>query len=188
MHQYVTAAPHGEPPATGSESVTPPAACTSRPDLHTGHRTPHHTLSPRHASARARRGGVVASPERSAGTPPPPLLDPDCRRFTEFALRAVLEVLDRRRHAAGLAGILDPTPLDLVTALARAGTPHRRLGGASLRGVHLRHVETGRAEVFGTYQRGARTFAIAGRVEHRPRSRAQGRPTAGWTVTSLQVG
>lgn len=199
MKRYVTAAPNGEPPVSPAATPTPlpteTPRCNGRPDLRSGRRLPHRTPTPRHHAA-------ASHPDREA-LPTHATVDPDCRRFTEFVLRSILEVLDRRRHPSGLTGLLAPTPLNLVSALTRAGMPGRSLGAAGLRGVHIRHTTPDSAEVFGTYVRGPRTFAIAGRVERAkpgPRSNADttktttthrrntGTPVAGWVVTSLQVG
>ncbi|MFD1813428.1 Rv3235 family protein [Rhodococcus gannanensis] len=192
MEPYVTTAPHCEP-AVGSRVPDARTAeqprCSGRPDLRSGRRLPHRTPTPRFAPC----GGAVTTA-------------PDCRRFCELTLRSVLEVLDRRRHTSALIGLLAPTPMDLVAALTRAGAPGRQLGAAALRRVHVTTSGPNSAEVFGTYARGPRTFAIACRVERvapptqpttgssRAATRATthrrnaGRPAAGWVVTSLQVG
>ncbi|EME14702.1 Rv3235 family protein [Rhodococcus triatomae] len=192
MKPYVTTVPPCEPavaprvPGAGSTETT---RCSGRPDLRSGRRLPHRAPTPRHV------------PDTRTVTSAP-----DCRRFCELTLRTVLEVLDRRRNTSALGGLLAPVPLDLVAALTRVGAPGRSLGAAVLRRVHVSSSGPNSAEVFGTYVRGPRTFAIACRVErvaplpqtatgpartttrtttHR---RNAGTPAAGWVVTSLQVG
>ncbi|TQF66069.1 hypothetical protein FK531_19590 [Rhodococcus spelaei] len=160
---FVTGAPPAEP-----QPDTPPAPRhAGPPTLRASRRSGHDGRSPRPA------------------TPVTPV-DPEAQRFTETALRLTLEVLDRRRQPLQLRRLLAPAPADLVAALARAGSPAGRLGVAQLQRVHLRSTGPDVAEVFGTYARGDRTFAIAGRVERRPA--APGRNRDGWLITSLQVG
>ena len=101
--------------------------------------------------------------------------------FADTALRRVLEVADRRRPVAQLRPLLAPTLIDAVVAMTRT-TPTD--GAAVLRRVRLRTAVTAdgeatAAEVFGTYTRGRRVRAIAGRVEI-----VGGR----WLVTALQIG
>jgi hypothetical protein len=101
--------------------------------------------------------------------------------FADTALRRVLEVTDRRRPIAQLRPLLAPTLIDAVLAMTRTTATD---GAAVLRRVRLRTAgiadgEATSAEVFGTYTRGARVRAIAGRVEI-----VGGR----WLVTALQIG
>ena len=101
--------------------------------------------------------------------------------FADTALRRVLEVADRRRPIAQLRPLLAPTLIDAVVAMTRT-TPTD--GAAVLRRVRLRTAATAdgeatAAEVFGTYTRGRRVRAIAGRIEI-----VAGR----WLVTALQIG
>jgi hypothetical protein len=101
--------------------------------------------------------------------------------FADTALRRVLEVADRRRPIAQLRPLLAPTLIDAVVAMTRA-TPTG--GAAVLRRIRLRTAgsadgEATAAEVFGTYTRGDRVRAIAGRIEI-----VGGR----WLVTALQIG
>jgi hypothetical protein len=101
--------------------------------------------------------------------------------FADTALRRVLEVADRRRPIAQLRPLLARTLVDAVVAMTRT-TPAG--GAAVLRRVRLRTAaavdgEATAAEVFGTYTRGGRVRAIAGRIEV-----VGGR----WTVTALQIG
>jgi hypothetical protein len=98
--------------------------------------------------------------------------------FADAALRRVLEVVDRRRSVAQLRPLVSPALIDAVTALAR--TP--QIAAATLRRVRVRMVvddDTTQAEVFGTYTRGPRTMAIAGRIEYRENR---------WRIIALQIG
>ncbi|MFD4264167.1 Rv3235 family protein [Rhodococcus sp. NPDC058481] len=110
--------------------------------------------------------------------------DPEAQRFAEHALRLTLEVLDRRRPPAQLRPLLAPALVDLVAALSRRPLAARRLGVASLLRVHLRPSDLDTVEVFGSYSRGPRMFAVAARLERTPAAESLG----GWRVTSLQVG
>ncbi|MFD4293026.1 Rv3235 family protein [Rhodococcus sp. NPDC058532] len=176
MRTYVTDAPSPEPPT----EPTPPRH-THRLALRTPRPLPHRTLTPRHAAAADRH---PAGDGEAPGVP-----DLGCRRFGEMALRMVLEALDRRRHLSTLRPLLGSTPFDLVTAVVRAGAPGRGLGTAHLRRVHVRPLDQDRAEVFGSYVRGGRTFAIAGRLERAPAARRRSADAGGaWRFTSLQVG
>jgi Family of unknown function (DUF6459) len=101
--------------------------------------------------------------------------------FADAALRRVLEVADRRRPIAALRPLLTPPLVDAMVALSR--TPSKG-GSAVLRRVRVRTAEVvdgeaTAAEVFGTYTRGHRVHALAGRIEV-----VSGR----WRVVALQVG
>lgn len=101
--------------------------------------------------------------------------------FADTTLRRVLEVADRRRPIAQLRPLLAPPLIDAVAAMTRT-TPTD--GAAVLRRIRLRSAaitdgEATAAEVFGTYTRGGRVRAIAGRIEV-----VGGR----WLVTALQIG
>lgn len=102
------------------------------------------------------------------------------RDFTEQALRLVLEVIDRRRSPTQLKKVLDPTMIDMVRARSVGAFPGKNLGTATLERVHVRLVDATAAEVFGTYNRGPRVFAVAARITDRPGK--------GWSVTSLRFG
>lgn len=103
--------------------------------------------------------------------------------FADAALRRVLEVIDRRRHAAQLRPMLAPALVDAVAALGRTATA--RQGAAVVRRMRLQ--PAGRpdtaAEVFGCYSRGERIHAIACRVERVP----VGGVTR-WQVVALHIG
>lgn len=101
--------------------------------------------------------------------------------FADTALRRVLEVVDRRRPIAQLRPLLAPTLIDAVVAMTRTAPSD---GAAVLRRVRLRSAVTAdgeatAAEVFGTYTKGRRVRAVAGRIEI-----VGGR----WLVTALQIG
>jgi hypothetical protein len=164
-HRFLTQAPRCEPPITGR---TESRAAAHRAPA----RSPH--------SGRSPVGG------RGHGRPPaePVAIDPEAQRFAEHALRLTLEVLDRRRPPAQLRPLLAPALVGLVGALAQRPLPARGLGGACLGRVHLRPSGADSAEVFGSYSRGPRMFAVASRLERTPAALGWG----GWRVTSLQVG
>lgn len=105
--------------------------------------------------------------------------------FADAALRRVLEVLDRRRPAAQLQGLLAPGLADSVLAANRVAVcrPAAGDGAAVLRRVRLQAVgrpDRPAAEVFGTYSRGRRIHAIACRIEPATDSR--------WQVVALHIG
>jgi Family of unknown function (DUF6459) len=111
-------------------------------------------------------------------------LPAEAGKFTEAALRRVLEVIDRRRPIAQLRAMLTPPVLDMVFTLTRTAGPDK---AAVLQRVRLRTAavderdpqQASAAEVFATYTRGERVRAIAGRIEA-----TQGR----WHVVALQIG
>ncbi|WP_228816262.1 Rv3235 family protein [Nocardia transvalensis] len=93
-------------------------------------------------------------------------------RFAERSLRSVLEVLDGRRPVAQLGPLAEPTVAAALATVARTGVAERRLGAATLISVGMTPVAPGVAEIFGSYARGSRRFALAGRiVAHRDRWR-----------------
>jgi len=112
-----------------------------------------------------------------------PLLHPPARDtppeaalvFADAALRRVLEVVDRRRPVAQLRRLLAPSVLDTVVALAESSQSK----SATLRRIRLRMVAEDQAEVFGTYTRGPRVHALAGRI-----ARTDDR----WTLAALHLG
>ncbi|RZK94856.1 MAG: hypothetical protein EOP30_06225 [Rhodococcus sp. (in: high G+C Gram-positive bacteria)] len=169
---FLSRVPHFEPAALDVPAPPLPA----RPDAPSGGR---------HASGRGRHRPSPhsgASPRTTATAQPDtlPLPPRDVQRFTEQAFRLVLEVLDRRRNVRQLRPLVSPSLVDVVRTLALADSPGRRLGVATLVRVHLRAVDPGGFEAFGTYGRGPRVFVIAARVE-----RAS---DTGWIVTSLVIG
>ena len=165
-HRFISPAPHFEPPTRngvhplGRRRVAEPRVGTTR-------RSPHDGRSPRRTLPR---------PNVENAAPP------ELRRFTEHSLRLTLEVLDGRRPPAHLRPLLTKSVHDLVPALVRSAPAGRRLGGAILTRIHIRVVQVDAAEVFGTYNRGGRVFALAARIE-----RGKGAHPAGWAITSLQI-
>lgn len=138
---------------------------------------PHHL--PAAISAPRRRTPRRTGPPAIAGEVPAPTA---AAVFTDAALRRVLEVVDRRRPAAQLRGLLTPTLIDTTRSLARLPQAG---GTAVLRRIRLRSITSDAgtavtaAEVFATYTRGPRVRAIAGRVEI-----IGGR----WQLVALQIG
>lgn len=104
--------------------------------------------------------------------------------FADAALRRVLEVVDRRRPAAQLRGLLAPSLIDITQTLARSP---QHGGAAVLRRIRLRSIGCSAAadqpvtvaEVFATYTRGSRVRALAARIEL-----VDGR----WQMVALQIG
>lgn len=111
----------------------------------------------------------------------------DVAGFAGSAVRLVLEVLDLRRPPHHLDRILAPAPLDLIRALARGAASGHRPAAAHPRRIHLQPTGTGAVELFGSYLRGDRTFAIAARIEPAPPAGHSG-GRGGWVVTAIQVG
>ena len=106
---------------------------------------------------------------------PPPAV----AAFADAALRRVLEVIDRRRPLTQLRPLLTAPLLDAVSARTRISPA----ASATLRRVRLRMADDDgtAAEVFGTYTRGDRIRAIAGRVELSSR-------TDRWQLVALHIG
>ncbi|MEE3850975.1 Rv3235 family protein [Gordonia sp. LSe1-13] len=135
------------------------------------------------------------APQRGAtqrGTPPTAAVSrasTDARRFAIRAITLVLEVVDRRRSLAQLDPVAPVPLIDHVEALVRAcatGTAASGVGGgdaAGLRRLHVQMLGPGAAEVFGSYRRGQRVRAFAGRIEQLPRRvrPAPGTPRPGLT-------
>lgn len=101
--------------------------------------------------------------------------------FADATVRRVLEVTDRRRPVAALKSLLSPAVADAVATLVStpaSGSP------AVLRRIRIRTAaltdgEASAVEVFGTYARGPRVHALAGRIEV-----VDGR----WRMVALQLG
>lgn len=106
---------------------------------------------------------------------PPPAV----AAFADAALRRVLEVIDRRRPLTQLRPLLTAPLLDAVAARARIS----QAASATLRRVRVQMTDDDgtAAEVFGTYTRGDRMHAVAGRVEFSPR-------TNRWQLVALHIG
>lgn len=160
-------------PATAPHSAVTSPIIDCEPPVRGAGRPPAHppTLRPRPAR-QPRLPAIVGE----APAPPAAVM------FTDATLRRVLEVVDRRRPATQLRGLLAPSLIDIAQTLARVP----QAGGAAvLRRIRLRSVsaapgaQVDAAEVFATYTRGPRVRAIAARVEL-----VGGR----WQVVALQIG
>ena len=169
---FVERAPRSEPPLLGTA-------------LH--RRSPH--ASP---SLRVRRSGPHSGRSGRPVDPTTALNDrdrldrivaDDAREFADRTLRAVLEVIDRRRNPARLGASVSPSVTGMAGALASSAVPGRHLGVAVLVRVQVALTGADTAEVFGSYSRGNRYFAVAARVHHR--RRPGGVHT--WTLTSLRL-
>jgi Family of unknown function (DUF6459) len=113
--------------------------------------------------------------------------------FADAALRRVLEVIDRRRPLAQLRPLLTPSLVDSVLSVGQTmagsagGHPTEPEGAAVLRRLRLQPAgypdPATAAEVFGSYSRGERVHAIAGRVE-----RVVAVKGPRWLVVALHIG
>lgn len=101
--------------------------------------------------------------------------------FTEWTVRVILEVLDRRRPINQLTALVSPDVLARIHTLASANlVPGRALGPASPVRVDVAMDDGCDAEIFARYRRGDRYFALAGRITHSRRH--------GWRLTALRIG
>lgn len=177
--KYLSRAPRFEPPIGAARAITD--APYPRPECRPGAR---HVSAPRRTAHSGRSPRTAGSPTRTAVSPTAPSAPlTDVRRFTEHALRRTLEVLDRRRAPEQLRPLLSAPLVDLVRTLPREAVPGRSLGAATLQRIHLRAHDPNIVEVFGSYARGPRIFAIAARVERSTTTR----PSPGWVLTSLRI-
>jgi hypothetical protein len=125
-------------------------------------------------------GRPVAAP----GAPAPP--SERLRRaaaYAETALRAVLEVIDRRRPTAQLRLMLAGGLVDSVESFARSAPPGQ--SGAVLRRVRLQATgpDERAFEVSASYSRGPRVHAVACRIEL-----ADAATGGSWQVVALHIG
>ncbi|MFC9438978.1 Rv3235 family protein [Nocardia sp. NPDC057030] len=98
-------------------------------------------------------------------------------RFAESSLRLVLEVLDGRRPVVQLRRLVAPPVLAAIETL-RAAPPGHGLGPALLTKLGVELTGPNTAEVYGSYQRGNRVFALAACVVlHR----------TGWQLSAFRV-
>ncbi|MDV6261138.1 Rv3235 family protein [Rhodococcoides yunnanense] len=166
QHCFLSRAAPFEPPLSSTTVHTwdPAAAAEPRPVVH-------------RTSVRSNRSRRRAEP---AGRPVVPA---DARSSADRAMRMLIEVIDRRRSADQLSVLFTTPMIDLVRTIVRNPPPGRRLGFAAVHRVHVVYQSDVSAEIFGSYTRGPRMFAFAGRIELAVDPR---RP--GWTVTSLRVG
>lgn len=129
--------------------------------------------------------GRSPRPERTGPAPAAfaECIDPAAAAFADRAVRLVLEVLDRRRPDSQLEAVLDPVVCD---AMVPARSVNRAdAGSAMLLRTRLRSVDADTAELFGSYTRGGRVLALAGRVTRAAPTR---RTPHGWLITSLWLG
>ena len=161
---FLTRPPHCEPPLGGLGADAPTPAVEHTRQLHAPRRTPH---SGRSATQDTHD---VDAADRMA-----------TQRFAEHSLRLALEVLDRRRTPDRLRAVCSGPVIDALRSRAAGEIPGRRLGAAVLGPVHMQPLDDAAIEVFATYTRGFRVFAIAGRI-------TIDRPGDSWRMTSLHVG
>ncbi|MEU2039711.1 Rv3235 family protein [Nocardia niwae] len=171
---WLAPAPNPEPPLDShrrAEVARDPAPARALPC-----RTRPHAVSGRSSAgirAATRRSHAFAAP---AGDETRSV----AHRFAESAVRIVLEVLDRRRPVPQLAVVADATVVAAVRTLIGGDlVPGRAIGVAVPIRVRVVLVDDKTAEVFATYGRGVRRFALAARIA-RTRS-------AGWRVTALRI-
>lgn len=167
--RFIRPVPHFEPP------VQEP--CTAHRPHALPRTTPHSGRSGRTRTAAERR-----RPHRSAQTVPNRNVDASAHRFADFAVRLVLEVVDGRRPDAQLATVLTPA---LVQTFGAARRARGDADSAVVLRARLQTVDARTAELFGSYARGHRVFAMAGRVVRAP---ARGRTRHGWVITTLWLG
>lgn len=141
----------------------------------------HRRYTVRRATPHDGRSGRMPSPVPHPTIAPDPV-DPAARRFADFAVRLVLEVVDGRRPDTQLAGVLDPALVAVVAATRRARPVS---GTAVVLRTRLRKADPRAAELFGSYARGPRVFAVAGRIDRAP---IRTRSPHGWLVTALWLG
>lgn len=160
-----------EPPARPTMPCRPTHSPTSSPSARTrrGH-------SPRTRADRPARNVLPAALQSAAV-------------FADAALRRVLEVVDGRLPSTHLHPLLAAGLADSVVSarLATAG----RVELTTLQRVRVQSAGSGEpasaVEVFGTYRRGRRTHALAGRVESIPGAAPKANSTA-WQIVALHIG
>lgn len=90
----------------------------------------------------------------------------------------MLEVLDGRRPVIQLRRLAAPSVFAAIETLARSAPQGRGLGAARLTNFGVELTGPNTAEVYGSYRRGQRVFAVAACVTlHR----------AGWQLTAFRV-
>ncbi|MGC4933643.1 Rv3235 family protein [Gordonia sp. DT30] len=96
----------------------------------------------------------------------------EARRVAIRTVTALFEVLDRRRALAHLETLVSPKLYQHVETLLRPDLvrPDGRGPGetAHVRRVHIQMRDSTTAEIFGSYERGRRVRAFAGRIERVP--------------------
>ncbi|WP_423487955.1 Rv3235 family protein [Mycobacteroides sp. PCS013] len=154
-HRYVTRVADYEPaPVLAS---LPPACQMPRPArLH---------------QSRTRPAGIERQTHLREQSPPPQAV-----AFADAAMRRVLEVMDRRRPVTQLRPLLSDGPLSAVMARS-SRTPVT--AAARLSKIRVRRCADDAAEIFGTFERGGRVRAFAGRIQS---------VRGSWLVVALQLG
>ncbi|MFD6896170.1 Rv3235 family protein [Rhodococcus sp. NPDC060086] len=167
--RFIRPVPLFEPPVQES--------CTAHRPHALRRTTPH--------SGRSGRTRVAADRIRSRiplDTPLSPDIDPSAHRFADLAVRLVLEVVDGRRPDTQLSTVLTPA---LATTFSAARHARSEADSAVVLRARLQTRDARTAELFGSYARGHRVFAMAGRVVRAP---ARGHNRHGWVITTLWLG
>ncbi|BBB43023.1 Rv3235 family protein [Mycobacteroides abscessus] len=121
--------------------------------------------------SRIRPIGIERQTHLREQSPPPQAV-----AFADAAMRRVLEVMDRRRPIAQLRPLLSDGPLSAV--LARSSRVPATTA-ARLSQIRVRWCADDSAEIFGTFERGGRVRAFAGRIRS---------VRGNWLVVALQLG
>lgn len=90
----------------------------------------------------------------------------------------MLEVLDGRRSVVQLRKLATPPVFAAIETLARSAPPGHGLGPATLTKLGVEPTGPNSAEVYGSYRRGQRVFAVAACVVLQ---------RAGWQLTAFRV-
>lgn len=154
-HRYITRVADYEPaPVLASL----PAAC-------------HSPRPARLHQSRTRPAGIERQAHLREQSPPPQAV-----AFADAAMRRVLEVMDRRRPIVQLRPLLADGPLSAVMARSSRAPATT---AARLSKVRVRRCADDTAEIFGTFERGGRVKAFAGRIQS---------VRGNWRVVALQLG
>ncbi|MCF8606042.1 Rv3235 family protein [Gordonia sp. HY442] len=137
------------------------------------------------------RPGTTQEPRRST-TGPPVEAARAARGCVIAVLQRIVEVLDGRRPSEHLSPVVTVEVFEQIALALRkreddvARAPVRG-PAVRLRRIHLQMVSLRAANYFGTVERGARTRAVAGRVELRT-VRSPGRPAIErWMLTEFAI-
>ncbi|MFT4043613.1 MAG: Rv3235 family protein [Gordonia sp. (in: high G+C Gram-positive bacteria)] len=127
-------------------------------------RSPATANTPTPARPPARAGASVSSRTVAAATV-------EARRFAIATATLIFEVIDRRRALTHVQLRVAPAVLDQIGVLVRTNVARSAgdgTGAARVRRVHIQMCDSAAAEIFGSYVRGQRVRAFAGRVERLP--------------------
>lgn len=167
---FVMRAPRIEPRLEHGPDPAQSAALPAR-----AHPTPAHSgrVLGGQASRRCTHSGSGRAFEPGAG-------DADAKQFAGYALRLVLEVLNGKRVPAVLAPVLAPELVNVMRSYCRGTVPipGRSLGAARMSTIQVHRAAPDQVEFYGSYLRGTRRFAVAGRLTH---------SRLGWRVCALQL-